>query len=696
MPYDWRLILGIVVLIVISVLTYYGWQENDESSDSDVEVDSDEEEEVVESFADMILTEDIVSDPSKYRLTKTVIYFTNDIKECNASGSLSPRYIANLAHPLFEINYDWNVAWYRALYSAVRRLYRKTRKPLVLLVMSDLERVLYNYQKFADGKFCKINIPRWRFFNRSDERIQLGNLKSNQARGSAIHWATLGRTDVLRGELENHGLHVPKDPEGDYFYIWKDGKRYARGTLPNFRPSTVKKLYCAERGLLSDTRIGSALQYDPYTKKVVFTRNMKKARPQEHEVLFFLSWLSDIETNTDRYNNVVTSSRTVVLPVTRYVKDPCGTWREVRTNVTMQVKFEKEAILKKVLRTEETSFIQGNTSSLMNSQNILAGRINQGTTEAAGLTTERVALTKRYSEVYRQISFYRLLIGRYEAEKKARSLVKNVSKIIGRVGRGLGKIFGKRRRRRERFADYDSGAEEFADYNSDTEEFDSDDGYEPFEDDEEVVREGFKIKTSKTNSLSSFGSMPKTERKPKKKGGKKFKLPKVKPPKMSFKKLEKAFTKKNAIANVGKKTIKKIGKSKLYKVLKKGISRGFRGAKSVFRRKENKRRLAQLSLKIANARNELRKLEILRVAISTALQQNILQSFNLNTKINRYNSFKKTVHSLHWNVLLKMKQYVIEELEAGRIRVSGAPNRGDLPQEHMKYISDDGKLYITF
>lgn len=725
MEHEWAMILGIVVLIIIGVLTYYGWHDDDSDADSESESDAEsesEEEEIVESFADMILTEDIISDPSKYRMTNTVIYFTNDMKECDASGTLSPKYIGNMRHPLFEINYSWNVGWYNALYAAVQRLYRKTRKPLVLLVMSDLERVLRNYQGFADGKFCKIHIPRWKFFNRTDEHIKLGNLHINKARGDPIYWATLGRKDVLRGEIDNHGLHVPKDPDGDYFHIWKDGVRYARGTLPNFKPSTVKRLYCAERGLLSDVRIGSALQFDPYTKKVVFTRNMKKAKPQTHEVLFFLSWLAEMETNTDKYNNVVTTSRTVALPVSRYVKDPCGTWREVRTNVMMRVRFEQQKNLKQVLRDESTRFIQGDTNSLMNSQSILVGRIAEGGAEAAGLVTERVALTKRLTEVNTQIGYYRKIIGRYESEMKTRKMVKSVQRFIKRAAKKIGGIFkrgkrGSKAKRRTTTSSFSSvfnrntlnsvaalvaprntiggsatrmsslsgfgsmpRIERFVDYDSDTEDFDSD-GYESFDDDDNI--EGFKGRR-KFPKISK-PKMPKIS---------KPKMPKIsKPKKISFKKIGKAFSKGGPIAKAGKKTIKRISRSKLVKTLQKKV---FKPAVSTIVPRANKKKINQLNLKIVNARNELKKLEILRVAITTALQQNILQNFNLNAKLNRYNSFRGIVTKLHWDVLMKMKQYVVEELEAGRLRVEGAPNRGDLPQEHLKHISDDGKIYIKF
>jgi hypothetical protein len=354
------------------------------------------------------------------------IYFTSDVKRCDFPSAFDFTTDNTIAHR--KVDYTWNVKWYQKLYEYLRAVYGITYDgasptPTQNATLLELQYIIDQYKNFPGPHkvgTCKVALPNWYTFMpyrtdiKTSERILLGNIEQNSARGPPNSWAFIGHANPSIQTLAENGLEFELDPVKDDW--WKlstyDGKQYYRAAISEFSENMVTRTYCEEGEGYNQSSIALGFQIDPETKKVTF---IKQSRPVEitditdYDILTFFKPFFTDEQITNKGNKEYLSkiSTTRAYKVTKLSKNLCDTISKSYTDIDVIIGFNDESTIKSIITSvADGVYFKGKTSDVAKMTADVTARFEQVKVDLA--TTK-----KNYDDAVTELASTEASLARY-------------------------------------------------------------------------------------------------------------------------------------------------------------------------------------------------------------------------------------------------------------------------------------------
>jgi hypothetical protein len=246
-------------------------------------------------------------------------------------------------------------------------------------ILMQLQYVIDQYARFPFGAgSCKVTIPTWGSVmlqrnSVADEKILMGNIENNAARGPPETWAFIAHPNpnvpVLSG---GDILFAPDNDDSEsYFKIrTSTGQEYTRAALKSFSPNVSRQLYCSETNDYNNYTIPFGLKIHPDTGRTVFIKGSREVDVSDITdtdiVVFFAPFFKDEYVQTTAgTENLYKVPYTRTYSVSRISQNPCGVLSRSFTPSQVSVTFNDVATVKSITTSmADGKYLKGNSDTL--------------------------------------------------------------------------------------------------------------------------------------------------------------------------------------------------------------------------------------------------------------------------------------------------------------------------------------------
>lgn len=288
-----KILLGVIAIIFVALACLYVY---------------------VSRKIDNMIIEHFEASPQYSVKDTCTVYFTDNIAECDASGTING----------VDVNYGYHLKYYENLRDTlVAQGQAGTQKYQTVL------NIIEDYRRSPDGQSCKMSVPDWKQMAPTNESVTLGPMSMNSARGPSQHWAFCLSDNIDNSAHQNSALSISKDANNNILPVTIDGMKYTRGAFSDFGKDTMTRLsQCASAPSTASLPPFTGFRVDPSTNAIEYIYNNEVKTIDANAVADLISaglCKDQVQMSSDGTKELLYMiGQTKPLPVVKFEKDLCG------------------------------------------------------------------------------------------------------------------------------------------------------------------------------------------------------------------------------------------------------------------------------------------------------------------------------------------------------------------------------------